>query len=237
MATTFNPNGYSRSEIEDALKGGMDYRDSKEEIATVLTNIQTNLSGLDDEVDNIGMTVEQNTAHIQLIYSEVGRVKNNIQTLFDLLSQIVYRGSDNKLQLDESNMTVEGTGLTATFSDGVLTITKETTIVGDDPYISFTGITIPAGSWYIGVPKDGDDVWYAELKDSNDNIMANTGSDDHSEKFTIAIDYTDCTLNIGVYKVAAFSEKKLIPYLSSVILNKDTSMPYFKSLIEVSNNE
>lgn len=236
---TFNPNGYNRTEIAKALENGLKVPEGIEGVPERLTTVEEVVAGLPDGIAQLQNAVGTLNTTVAEHDTEINTAESNIQKIFDLFDQVIYRGSDNKLQLDESNMTIEGTGLTATFSNGVLTITKSTTIVGDDPYISFTGVTIPAGTWYLGVPKDGGLIisWYAELKDSYGYTIAYTGNDGHSEEFTIAQDYTDCTLNISVYKVAAFSEKKLVPYLSSVILNKDTSMPYFKSLIEVSSNE
>ena len=223
----FNPNGYSKQEIADALKYAV----------------------------NDHLTVEQHSAQIQLLANQISNGISNLQeNTIDLLRQIIYKGSANKLHLENATLTVpevpgpdpeepEVLGLTATLEDGIVTIRKivETS---EDVTITLSGIELAAGEYYLSTGDSlnnrneilsmlvyENDGSYLTTVSNNDDVSAS-----HMAQISTAITSSgDGKLEIVIDKsYTSHVYFAVTPMFSETIFDKAFAMPYFKSLSEVS---
>ena len=224
---TFNPEGYSKQEIADALK--------------YATN--------DHE------TVEQHAAMIQLLSNQISNGLSKLQeNTIDIMQQIAYKGSANRLHLENATLTVpevpgpnpeenpEVLGLTATLEDGIVTIRKivET---AEDVTITVSGIKLAAGGYYMSVGdslNSRDDIISMLAYGNNDEYIAVvTNTDDISvtHYVTISSDITNGKLEFVIDKdYVSHVYFTVTPMFSETIFDKAFVMPYFKSLSEVSED-
>jgi len=237
---TFNPKGYNKTQIADALENGLAVPGQLKTINENITNLigATNtLSGIcEDLEESIGSLNTTTTSHT----ASITAINNKISNLYTLINQITFEGSKNKLQLDGENMTVTGSSLSATFTNGSIHITKSTSLFSDSATITLTDLTIPAGTWYLGVPITGSGLvapWVATLKDSFDTDVVATGTSGVSESFTLYTDLTDASIEISILNTYSTSGTDLVPYISSAVIPVNEVTPYFKPLAEVSQVE
>jgi hypothetical protein len=210
----FNPNGYSEQEIADALK-----------YAT-----------------NDHLTVEQHSTQIQLLTTTIRDGIADLQeNTIDLFRQIIYKGSANKLHLEDATLTVpEVTGLTATLANGIITIRK-TAATTEDVTITLTGIALAAGEYYLSTGdslNSRNEILSMLVYDDNDSyltVVANNDDigQDHTINLSTAIE--DGKLEFVIDKsYASHVYFTVTPMFSPELFDKAFVMPYFQSLSEVS---
>lgn len=242
MATTFNPNNYSRSQIEDALKGGMDYYGDK-------SGIDTALSAMETSINDIGYTLtatgNELTRHEESSADTFNYIIRKIAAIQDLFDQVIYKGSNNRLDLSSATITEVSSDITATLSNGVLTVRKPS-VTQADCSIVISGVKIEAGEYYICT---GDDL------DSEDQIFSMTIKDHSGEAIhypvynnddDMSIHYaefpsmqsgeTDTTGSIVIYINKDYYNHvyfHIIPTCAITPYDKSFSSPRFPSLMEV----
>lgn len=210
----FNPYGYTKQQIADALKNAI----------------------------NDHLTVEQQATQIQLLATQIRDGIADLQeNTIDLFRQIIYKGSANKLHLENAALTVpEVTGLTATLENGIITIRK-TAETAEDVTITLTGIALAAGSYYISTGdslNSRNDILSMLVYGDNDSyqtVVANTDDigQDHTLDLNSAI--TDGKLEFVIDKsYASHLYFTVTPMFSPELFGKAFVMPYFQSLSEVS---
>ena len=235
---TFNPNGYNKTQIASALENGLAVPGQLETINGNIQELVNAVNALDGDYDELNESVASLTSTTTSHTSSITAINNKISNIYTLINQITYEGSKNKLQLDGDNMTVTGSSLTATFTNGSIHITKSTSLFSDNATITLTDLTIPAGTWYLGVPTTGLAApWVATLKDSFDTDVVATGGNGVSEAFTLYTDLTNASIEISILNTYSTSGTDLVPYISSSVIPANEVTPYFKPLAEVSNSE
>lgn len=201
---TFNPNSYGDTQIANALKYAL-------EDHAAIPDMQSDIAA------NTGSVSALRTANSNLL---------------DLIEQIIYRGSDNIIQLDPENMTVTG-DLTAALHSGILHIVKDST--STNPVITITGLDIPAGTWYLGVPNSRlMPLIVATLYDGLDVVAMTNPLTSVSEPFTVDTAITGGSLEIEVDKMIVTDGLDITPYIADKELS--AAMPYFRPLTEVMSN-
>lgn len=203
---TFNPNSYGDTQIANALKYAL-------EDHAAIPEMQSDIA-----------------AHT----SSISALRTANARLLDLLNQIIYRGSDNVLQLVDATVTTTE-GITATLTNGILHIVQDA--VSDDQTVTLSGIDIPAGTWYFGLTSGAIPlplgIITAWLKDNLGNEIAST-VEGASDPFTVDAAITGGSLEIETSSLLVTGGRDIILYLADKQLS--TVMPYFPSLIEVSEN-
>ena len=170
--------------------------------------------------------------------SSIATLRSDCSILYDLIAQVTYRGSDNKLQFDNPTVTVTGDGLTATLNNGILHIEKTAALIGDNPVITITGVNVPAGTWRFGIPFSAlIPIMFATLIDSEETVVQITGASGVSEEFTTSA-ITGGSIEIEVMRVYSTPEggTDFVLYTAESELSEKTAFPYFPSLREVSSN-
>ena len=213
----FNPNGYSKQEIADALKYAV----------------------------NDHLTVEQHSAQIQLLANQISNGISNLQeNTIDLLRQIIYKGSANKLHLENATLTVpEVTGLTASLENGIITVRK-TAVTSEDVTITLTGIALAAGEYYLstGDSLNSRNEILSMLVYENDGSYLTTVSNTDDVSASHMAQISTAITSSGDGKLEIVIDKSytshvyfaVTPMFSETIFDKAFAMPYFKSLSEVS---
>lgn len=212
----FNPNGYTKQEIADALK--------------YATN--------DHE------TVEQHAAMIQLLANQISNGLSKLQeNTIDIMQQIAYKGSANSLHLENATLTVpEVTGVNASMENGVITARK-TDVTSDNVTLTITGFTLAAGSYFISIGdtlNSDDDICIMYVYDDNDALIAivsNTDDVGVGHSTTLSSDITNGKIELELDKTyASHVYFSTTPMFSETLFDKSFVMPYFPSLIEVNSN-
>ena len=211
---TFNPNGYTKQEIADALR-----------YAT-----------------NDHLTVEQHSSLIQLLSSQISNGLKKLQeNTIDVLTQIIYKGSANKLHLENATLTVPSvSGVSASMENGVITARK-TDVTSDNVTLTITGFTLAAGTYFISIGdtlNSDDDICIMYVYDDNDALIAIVSNTDGVNVGTnIISDITNGKIEITIDKdYASHVYFSTTPMFSETLFDKSFVMPYFPSLLEVNNN-
>lgn len=217
MAETFNPNGYSAAQIAKALEYASDDHDA----------------------------VQRYAEQLQLLAGMIGECKGDTQQLqndvINLLKQIIYKGSANKLHLETATITVPSVaGLSADLSHGVIKFRK-TDITADDVTIVLEGAALEAGEYYLSVGDtldSSDDVIGMYIYDDNDEFLTfATNTDDvgvgHTLSLSSAITHGKIEFKIDK-SYASHVYFEVTPMFSTELFDKAFVMPYFQSLSEVS---
>lgn len=148
----------------------------------------------------------------------------------DVIEQIIYRGSDNKLLLDQASAVTEN--ITATLINGILHTVKSGVV--SEGIVTISGIDIPAGTWLFGLDTELTAFpIYAILKDDHGDSIAITDLSGVSDEFTVSADITGGSIEVYVDTILS-DERNIILWLSA---SKPLhALPYFPSLLEVVGN-
>lgn len=228
MSSNLNPAGATRQDFIDLftyLKEGGGLQAIVETLALNIAAIRADLA--------VHYVTESDFAALE------ARVAALEASIPDLISQIIYEGSANKMQFTSPTVTVTGSGVTAALSNGVLHIVKESSsLVGDNPVITITGVNVPAGQWYFGIPtKSLIPSIIAQLKDDQSADVAYTDETGVSERFfTSAFSGGSIVLTVSKTYATPSGGIDIIPYIAGTVLTGKTATPYFRPLVEVSEN-
>lgn len=195
--------------------------------AEITTNINPALTSVKTEVLNARGSYDTLDARLSAMQSKCSG-------LLDLIEQVIYRGSDNVLQLSNAAVTATA-GITATLKNGILHIVQDA--VSEGQTVTLSGIDISAGTWYFGLsagaiplPAGLITAW---LKDDLGSDIAST-VEGASEPFTVSESITGGSIEVDVSEMLVTDGTDIILYLADKQLG--TAVPYFPSLIEVSEN-
>lgn len=235
MASTFCPNDYTRNQIAEALKWAREDRDTLTTVASKVTNLESSLEGTDENVSSLQSSVAT-------INSSINKISTNLEKQEDILKQIIYRGSDNKLQMDPANVTVDSvTGFSAALEKGILSVVKtSSSLIGDNPKITITGISVSAGQWYLGLGESYDSTILLNnpvmgiLYDGS-SVVAYTNNNGISDMFTVVEGYEieNGTLEIEVSKAFTSDGFTLTLYIAHESIDKEDALPYFQSILDL----
>lgn len=212
---TFNPNGYTKQKIADTLR----------------------------DATNDHLTVEQHTSLIQLLASQIGNGLKKLQeNTLDILTQIIYKGSANKLHLENATLTVPSvSGVSASMESGVITVRK-TQETADDVTLTLTGIEVAAGTYFLstGDTLDSkDEIFLMYIYDDNDDLQAVISNTDDivGHALTLNSAITNGKIEITIDKdYASYVYFNVTPVFSVSIFDKAFALPNFPSLLEVNSN-
>lgn len=151
MATTFNPNGYSRNDFKDALSGGMDYHNEKETLQRQINTLNTNDAAQNGYITELQTALTQ---HISSNEASFTKVNNSFDEITDIFSQIIYKGSNNRLDLSGATMTLSPSGINVQIENGVIKFQKSS-VTESDWVITLSGFALEAGEFYGST---GDDI-------------------------------------------------------------------------------
>ena len=228
MSSNLNPAGASRQDFIDLftyLKEGGGLQAIVETLALNIAAIRADLAA-NYVTDSQYEALEARVAALEA-------------TVPELIRQIIYEGSANKMQFSNPTVTVTGSGVTATMTNGILHIVKESaSLVGDNPVITITGVDVPAGQWYFGIPtKSLIPSIIALLKDDQSFDVAATDETGVSERFyTSAFSGGSIILTVSKTYTTPSGGIDIIPYIAGSELTGNTATPYFKPLVEVSED-
>ena len=245
MATTFNPNGYNRTQIEQALQGGMYYAQERSDINTSLSEFdEFRVATQDAYLDLSGNLSEHKASNV----TSFATVDSQMENVKDILFQIVYRGSNNRLDLTSATLTV-GAGATGSIENGVLTLRK-TAVTDADVTITISGFKLDGGSGVSYYVNTGDDLnseneiiemhVYGDEVNNDRNPITITSNNDSMLYYNVSI---SSNINSGLIEImidkdyASSVYFHVIPTFAKKLYRKEFSMPYFKSIAEVSSNE
>lgn len=242
MATTFNPLNYSRSDFEAALTGGKNYYEDKRGILDSLSTINGTVASLQESVGDISSDL---ALHKQSNDSNFSTVNSKISSIKDLLDQVIYKGSNNRIDLTGATVSTVSSDVTATLSGGVLTFRKAS-VSSSDSSIVITGVAIEAGSYYVSTGDNlnsDDEIVFMSILDHSGTAVGYPvcNTDDMTDHYvtidtTMAPGETDTTGSIEITIDKDFSSHvyyKLIPVCAVDIYDKEFSTPKFSAITEV----
>ena len=246
MASTFNPNEFTRSDFEMALSGGKNYWSDKGNIVDPLVST---VSAMSETVTNTALSLEILTSNFDqhvydngVSFSEVNaKINEKFEALRELIEEIIYKGSNNQLDLSNSTFSVVPSDVDVTYDNGVITFTKPSTT--QDPWvITISGVAIEAGTYYMST---GDDLgtthgmiqaMVMNLYDDNDDRVAGPIYNNESMascSFTLSADVTDGSIQIDILSDYWDSEqipRRIVPTMAKYVYDKEFSMPKFSPL-------
>lgn len=242
MASTFNPNEFTRSDFEMALDGGKKYWSDK---VNIVDPMASTVSAMSQTVAEISTSLETLTGNFDqhvydngVSFSEVNtKINEKFEALRELIEEIIYKGSNNQLDLSNSTFSVVPSDVDVTFDNGVITFTKASTT--QDPWvITISGIAIEAGTYYMST---GDDLGTSRgmvmnLYDDNGDRVAGAIYNDEpmaSCSFTLSADVTDGSIQIGIQSGYWDPEQlphRIVPTMAKYVYDKEFSMPKFSPL-------
>ena len=238
MATTFNPNDYSRNDFVAALKGGMDFYTNGAQIKSDVDDWKSNKPQIFGMFRTLGseITDTKNDCEADISAVDAKAVANK-----DLIRQIVYEGSNNRLDLTASTITSASEDVTATLERGVLSVVKSTT-GNSDSLIVINNVAIAAGMYFIGTGDNLDpdvEVISMVIKNSDDEQEVLVFNDWNLAQYsmpTMSDGDTDTrgTIEIQINKNFASNDPIIIiPTCARKTYDNKYALPYFKAITEV----
>jgi hypothetical protein len=243
MATTFNPHNYSRSDFEAALSGGKDYYEDKRGILDSLSTINGTVASLQKSVGDVSSDL---ALHKQSNDSNFSTVNSKISSIKDLLDQVIYKGSNNRIDLTGATISTVSSDVTASLSGGILTFRKTST-TSSDSSIVITGVAIEAGSYYVSTGDNlnsDDEIVSMSILDHSGTAVGYpvSNTDDMIDHYVTIAEMapgegeTDTTGSIEITIDKDFSSHvyyRMIPVCAVDIYDKEFSTPKFSAITEV----
>lgn len=153
MATTFNPLEFNRADFTTALGGGRDYAAKQGGIDNDIASLKTRTTALEGTASDYNIHVIWAN---QWTGDHEADNKESFSSVKDILEQIIYKGSNNQIDLSGTTLSFSPSGIDdyVSIENGVITFIKPSASETDWE-ITVSGFTLATGGYYKCT---GDDI-------------------------------------------------------------------------------
>jgi hypothetical protein len=240
MATTFNPLDFNRADFNTALGGGRDYAAKQGAIDSDIASLKTSMTDATATINSILNDVQQHKASNVTSFN---KVDDDFSSVKDILEQIIYKGSNNQIDLSGATLSFSPSGIDDYLSidNGVITFIKPAASETDWE-ITVSGFTLATGGYYKctgdDIPSDAGEVvdmqfWDGPKGSPSDWLGVSVKNTDDMSGFYYevenAVSNGDIVITIDKDYVTNVW-RHLVPTFAKELYDKEWSLPKFSPL-------